>query len=178
MVAGPPLERLFDRLGLAYDPDGIAATLAQEHSYDAKSAMLFRGCRLQISSRHVLDRHLEYYRIENPSFEKAGSTIIGGILLPREGREIDGPYCSSPGRDSPVPGKFQLPSPGVAKRYPGMAQAAHARFSIEITSLGGVHTIAMRVAGEEIELAKFYPAPDGRQFNLHPAVAQTGELTL
>ena len=49
----------------------------------------------------------------------------------------------------------------MAKRYPGMTPAAQARLSIEIP-----------------ELAKFYPAPDGRQLNLHPAVAQTGELPL
>jgi hypothetical protein len=177
-AAGPALRRLFERLGLAYDPDRIAATLAQQHSYDLQSAIVFHGGRFQISPRHVLDRHLEYYRIEPPSLAKAGSAIIGGVLLPRGDGEIEGLRCASPGSGTPVEGKTGLPSPAIAKRYPGMAQAARARFSIAIPSSGGVQTVILKLAGQDIELAKYHPAPDGRQFNLLPAVAQTGELAL
>ena len=177
-AAGPALQRLFERLGLAYDESKIAATLAREHSYDAKSALLFQGSRLQLSPRHVLDREFEFCRIDTPSFEKAGSVIIGGILLPRGGRELDAIYCASSGRDSPVPGTCGLPSPGIAKRYPDIAAAANARFSIEIPAAGGIQVITVSIAGKIFELAKFYPAPDGRNYNLHAVTAQTGELAL
>lgn len=178
IAAGPALQRLFERLGLAYDESKIAATLAQEHSYDAKSAKLFQGSRLQISPRHVLDREFEFYRIDDPSFEKAGSVLIGGILVPRDGRQIDGIGCASPGRDSPAAGKCGLPSPGIAKRYPDITAAASARFSIEIPAAAGIQAITVAMAGDAIELAKFYPAPDGRNSNLRPVTAQTGELAL
>ncbi|MGQ0486392.1 MAG: sulfotransferase [Hyphomicrobiales bacterium] len=178
VAAGPALARLFERLGLSYDENRIAAALAQEHSYDAKSAMLFQGSRLQISSHHALDRQFEFYRIDNPSFEKAGSVIVGGILLPRGGRELEGIYCASPGRDTPLPGTCGLPSPGIAKRYPDVAAAARARFSLEIPAAGGIQVITVSIAGAVIELAKFYPAPDGRNGNLNPIIGQTGGLAL
>ena len=176
-AAGPELRAVFERLGLAFDEAAVAATLAREHSYNAKSALLFHGSRLQIAPRHLLDAHLHYYRFDVPSFAKAGTVAVGGILLPRDGKEIAGLSCAAPG-GLPVGGKIGLPSPGVAKRYPALPAAGRARFAIEFPSAAGVQTIRATVAGETLELAQFHPAPDGRQFNLHPLVAQTGEVAL
>ena len=132
------------------------------------------GHRLQVASRAVIDPVFELCRMEAPNHASGGEVTLTGLLLPRATQVIEALNAGDANGTRRAEGKWNLPSPGLARQLPDNSRAATARFAITLPEPDQVQVLNAIVNGRQIEIAAYFPAPQLPLSRLYEPVAQTG----